>query len=628
MIQKRLILDRIITIIAVGMGIYHLVYTQTILMDPIQHANMHFLLALVLVFLSQIRNNSTILQLIFLFFLIVLSLFSTFYVFIEFAELSEMRGPLYLLNNMDLFVGISLIFLALEASRRAFGIVFPIIAICFMMYAYFGHHLSGPLETPAIPVRELITAYVMGFMEGMYGTVLAISANYIYLFVLFGGVLGATGGGRFFIQVGNMAAKKMAGGPAVIAVISSALMGSINGSSQANVATTGAFTIPLMKRVGYQPHQAGAIEAAASTGGQIMPPVMGAAAFVMAYMLEMPYAQVMIAAIIPSLLYFFSIGVYVQLQAKKMAIDARSAIEPVPLRAVLFDAPTFILPLFVITSLLIMRYSPMFTIFWGIVLLIFLNTIQAAIRREKGALKRMVDGFVKGSISGAGIAVVCAVIGPIVVTVTKTVLGLKIAGLIAIWSGGTLVLALLMTMVASMVIGMGVPTMPAYVLVSLVATPVLIKMNVQLLSAHMFCFIFAVFSSLTPPIAISSIPAASIASASYMRTALESTKVGVVGFLIPYLLIFAPELMLQDTTYLRLALPLICSVAAILALGSAIVGYLFKRLTVFTRIAFGIAAALVFGTIVVDQNLLSVIALACVLLMFLWQRYRAKKEMH
>jgi TRAP-type uncharacterized transport system fused permease subunit len=308
-----------------------------------------------------------------------------------------------------------------------------------------------------------------------------------------------------------------------------------------------------------------------------------------------------------------------------MKIDAREAIKPAPPREVFADAPIFILPLLIIVVLLLMRYSPMFTIFWGILTLLVLNGVQVLIRKEKGAMKRLMDGFVRGAVSGAAIALSCAVLGPIIATVTKTVLGLKVAGIITQMSGGHLVFALLITMVASMILGMGVPTLPAYVLVALVACPVLVKMNVSLLSAHMFCFIFAIFSCLTPPIAISSIPAAGIAGSSYLRTAFESTKVGLVGFLVPYLIVFAPELMLVKSPPLQILISVVSSVAAILALGSAIVGYCYHRLRVSERLVFALAAAFLFGTVVSDNNLASIGVLTLYLALGFWQRSRAKR---
>jgi TRAP transporter 4TM/12TM fusion protein len=626
MAPRRISLEFIIKVIAIGMGLYQLIYTQFLFFGPVQHENLHYLLALLLVFLSQLKKNPSTLNRIWISFLIALSLFSTIYVFLEYTDLAETRGPLYLLTNVDVFVGISLVLLALIGCLNSFGIVFPLIAVGFMLYAYFGHYLSGPFLTPAIPIRELVASYSLGFVGGLYGMALGISANYIFLFVLFGGILNSTGASRFFNQVGSLAARKMAGGPAITAIVSSALMGSINGSAMANVATTGAFTIPLMKKVGYKPQQAGAIEAAASTGGQIMPPVMGAAAFVMADMLEMPYVKIMIAAALPSLLYFFSLGVYVQLQARKMNINAQASIQPVSRREILADAPIFILPLLTIIVLLLMRYSPMFTVFWGTVVLLFLNGVQVIVRKEKGAMQRLIKGFVEGAVSGAGIALSCAALGPIIATVTKTVIGLKVAGMIAAFSGGLLIVALLMTMIASIILGMGVPTMPAYVLVALVACPVLVKMGVPLLSAHMFCFFFAVFSCLTPPIAISAVPAAGIAKASYLATAFEATKVGLVGFLVPYLLVFAPELMFQHPSYIQVLISLASSIAAILALGATIVGFCYHKLGLLERLASGIAAAFLFGTIMANNNWVSMVALASYITLVFWQRSKAKVE--
>ncbi len=588
-------LKMIVTVLALGMAVYHLLHTQFMMLGPVEHQNLHYALALVVVFLSLIQKTESTFQKAILWILIALSIAGTSYIFFHFNDLMEIRGPLYRLTNMDIIIGFILILVGLEGSRRTFGMVFPIVALSFMAYAYFGHYLSGTLASPAISLRELLTVYCMGLQGGIYGTALGISANYIFLFVLFGGLLGVTGAGRFFTKVGSMAARRMAGGPAITSVVSSGLMGSVTGSAMANVATTGAFTIPLMKKVGYQPHQAGAIEAAASTGGQIMPPVMGATAFIMAEMLEVPYVRVMTAALIPAILYFFSVGLYAQLQAKKMRVDASDSMESVSIRELLSDAPIFILPLATIVMLLIMRYSPMFTIFWTIVLLLLLSLAQGGIRREKNTIKQLMDGFVKGAVGGANIAVTCAILGPIISSVTKTVLGMKIAGVIALWCGGSLILALIITMFACMILGMGAPTLAAYVLVSLVGAPVLVNMGVAPLSAHMFVFIFAVFACLTPPIAVSAIPAAGIAKSNYMKTALESSKAGIIGFLVPYMVVFAPELMLGDVSAFQIVLSVIASLFAILSLTAAVVGYGFERLHIAERVIIFLIAATLFG---------------------------------
>jgi len=616
----------IVPVLALGMALYHLLHTQFMMLGPVEHQNLHYGLALVVVFLSLIRKAESRLQKTILWLLIGLSIAAVSYVFLNFNELMEIRGPLYRLTTMDIIMGMILILVGLEGSRRTFGSVFPIVALAFMAYAYFGHYLAGPLASPVISLKELITVYCMGLQGGMYGTALGISANYIFLFVLFGGLLGVTGAGRFFTKVGSMAARKMAGGPAITSVVSSGLMGSVTGSAMANVATTGAFTIPLMKKVGYKPHQAGAIEAAASTGGQIMPPVMGATAFIMAEMLEVPYVRVMTAALIPAILYFFSVGLYAQFQAKKMKVDASDALESVTIWKLLADAPIFILPLATIVVLLVLRYSPMFTIFWTIILLLVLALAQAVIRKEKGATKQLIDGFVKGATGGANIAVTCAVLGPIIASVTKTVLGMKIAGVIALWCGGNLVLALIITMFTCMILGMGAPTLAAYVLVSLVGVPVLVNLGVAPMSAHMFVFIFAVFACLTPPIAVSAIPAAGIAQSNYMRTAFESSKAGIIGFLIPYMIVFAPELMLGDVPAIQVVVSVICSLAAIVSLTAAIVGYGFRNLEIAERGLFFLVAAVIFGYVATKMMLLLLVGLGGFGALCLWEKGKTAKK--
>ncbi len=591
-------LELTIGAVAIGMVLYHLTYTQYMILGPIHHQNLHYMLALVLVFLWSMKSARARASQVVSIALAVASIYATGYMFVNFSELQEMRGPLLDLTLHDKIVGILLIGLGLEATRRAFGWIFPLVALCFIAYAVFGSNLPGPIATPHIPITELLTSYAMGLMDGIYGQVLGISANYIFLFVLFGGVLSVTGASRFFNQVGAITGKHLSGGPAITAVVSSALMGSVTGSAMANVATTGAFTIPMMKKVGYQPHQAGAIEAAASTGGQIMPPVMGATAFVLAEMVEVSYVKVMAAALVPALLYFLSVGIYAQLQAKRMNIKASMDNVRFSLYDLLKNGPIFLLPLLAIIVILILGYSPMFTIFWAICILLALNFLDIAFRKDHDALRNLVPAFISGAEAGAKIAVTCAVLGPIITTVTKTVLGLKIPSVISLWCQGSLPLALLITMCACIILGMGVPTLAAYLLVSLVGTPVLVELGVQPFAAHMFVFIFACFSCLTPPIAISAIPAAGIAGSSYMRTAMEASKVGVLGFIVPYLLVYAPELMIGQSGNGTFAASFTIAVFSIFMLGPALSAYARQSLNAMERSFFGLSAILLFAYLI------------------------------
>lgn len=547
------VLDRILlifmTLIAVGMVVYHMAHTQLVMLEPTQHLNLHLMLALVLVFLWQIKTRVSLAGKIISLILLLLAIYATGYVFWEYEELEQVRGPIGMLTGQDVLVGSLIILLALEASRRSFGLAFPIVALIFIAYCYLGHLLPPVVAGPDISYTEMMSAFVMSLAGGVYGNVMAVSAGYIFLFVVFGSLLSATGASVFFNRLGAAAGRKLAGGPAISAVISSALVGSITGSALANVATTGTFTIPLMKKAGYRPYQAGAIEAAASTGGQIMPPVMGATAFVLAEMASVPYVEVMAASLLPALLYFLSVGMYAQLQAKKLRIDTTGfASETFTFREFMQEAPLFLGPLTVIVVLLFIGYSPMFTVFWAILSLL---AISAFGLWRQGKLRETFPSIIRevrdGALTGAKIAVTCAVLGPIVAAMTLTSLGIRIPSIIGVLCQGSTLLALLLTAFVCILLGMGVPTLAAYLMVAMVGVPTLVNMGVPAFSAHMYVFIFAVFSCITPPVATAAIPASGIAGAKYMKTAFEAAKVGCVGFLIPFFCVFTPQMMFGQT---------------------------------------------------------------------------------
>lgn len=575
-----------VTLLAIGMIIYQMAYTQLICLPPIKHQNLHLMLAMMLVFLWSMKKAPSWVGKALAALLALLALYATTYIFVEYDDLEMLRGPIGALTGQDLIVGSLLLILSIEACRRAFGIIFPLVALLFISYGIFGHFISGPLAAPEITYPELITSYVMGFSGGLYGTTLSVSANYIFLFVVFGSFLGATGASGFFNRIGLIVGRRLAGGPAISAVVSSALVGSITGSAMANVATTGVFTIPLMKQAGYRPEQAGAIEAAASTGGQIMPPVMGATAFVLAEMAHRPYADVMAAAFLPALLYFFSVGLYAQLQAKRLGIHAdRMSAGTFTTREFLLEAPLFLGPLSLIIAMLVLGFSPMFTIFWAMLILLAIN---ATLLFYKGKLKDMPGALIpacrEGAVTGAKIAVTCAVLGPIVTTITKTSLGIRVPGIIAMFCDGSLLLALFITAGVCILLGMGVPTLAAYLMVAMVGVPTLSNLGIPAFAAHMFVFIFAAFSAITPPIATAAIPAAGIAETDYMKTAMESAKVGCVGFLIPFLTIFSPELMIgQGNGIATTFMAFFWTIIAVIFLCMGTTGFFLRRLPLAER---------------------------------------------
>ncbi len=588
----------IMTVLGSLMILYHMIYTQSVLLEPTQHQNLHIMFALSLVYLMSFSKAKSIPQKLIALCLLGLSIYSTSYIFIEYSELQEIRGPIGMLTDQDVIVGTLLVLLCIEASRRAFGLAFPLVAVCFILYCYFGHKLPGAIAAPEISYTEMITTFVMGLSGGLYGSTLSVSANYIFLFVVFGSLLSATGASQFFNRVGAAAGRKLAGGPAISAVISSALVGSITGSSLANVVTTGTFTIPLMKKAGYKPHQAGAIEAAASTGGQIMPPVMGATAFVLAEMASTPYVEVMTAAFFPALLYFLSIGIYAQLQAKKLRIDSSSLFTDVYTRKQFFrEAPLFLGPLGIIMLLLFLGFSPMFTVFWAVVALLGINAL--ALLREgriKEAIPALIPELRDGAVTGSKIAVTCAVLGPIVAVMTKTSLGIRIPSIINLLCDGNVLIALVITALVCILLGMGVPTLAAYLMVAMVSVPALVNLGVPVLAAHMYVFIFAVFSSITPPVATAAIPAAGIAEAPYMVTAFEAFKVGFVAFIIPFFCVFAPEIMLgqTDAGIFVSIIAFLWVLVAVLMISMSICGFTFMPISMPARfVTFGIGILMV-----------------------------------
>lgn len=627
------VLDTYVAAIMTGLGLvmilYHMAYTQFVLLEPTQHQNLHLMFALVLVYLATFRKGKSTPEKIFSLCLLGLSVYATGYIFREYNNLQEIRGPIGMLTIQDMIVGTLIVLLSLEASRRAFGPAFPVVALIFIAYCYFGHRLPDSIVAPEISYMEMINTFAMGLSGGVYGSTMGVSANYIFLFVVFGSLLSATGASGFFNRVGAMAGKKLAGGPAISAVISSAFVGSITGSALANVATTGTFTIPLMKKAGYKPYQAGAIEAAASTGGQIMPPVMGATAFVLAEMAGTPYVDVMAAALFPALLYFLSIGIYAQLQAKKLRIDATALFtEAYTKKLFLKEAPLFLGPLAVIILLLFMGYSPMFTVFWAITVLLGINFLVLLREgRLKEALPSLIPELRDGAVTGAKIAVTCAVLGPIVAVMTKTSLGIRIPSIISLLCGGNVFIALIITALVCILLGMGVPTLAAYLMVAMVGVPALVNLGVPVFAAHMYVFIFAVFSCITPPVATAAIPASGIAVAPYMKTAFEAFKVGFVAFIIPFFCVFAPEIMLGQTNagVVASVLFFLWVLAAVLMLSMGICGFTFKPVSMPTRVAgFGVGL-LMFGCAFFRHTWLALTALALCLTFFTCQflSYRA-----
>jgi len=576
--EKGSILDKALVAIAVAMVLYHLISTQYMLHGSYEHQDFHLGFALLMIFFNSARRSTTRLFKWLFLLAAALSLVSTGYIRIFMRHLEEAMGyPEF----MDVAIGVLLLILVIEATRQAWGYVLPVVSGVFMLYFLFGHHIPGALYHRPFTFYYIITYLDIGF-QGIFGTFLSISANYVFLFVVFGSLLGITRIEDFFYEVGKAVGQVMAGGPAHTAVVASSLVGMVSGSAVANVTITGAFTIPLMKKVGYKPEYAGAIEATASTGGQLMPPIMGASAFLMASFLGVPYVKIMLAAIIPAILYYLCVGLGVQLLAVKHNI--RAPAEPLNKKLILKRFPLFVVPVAILVFLLLKRYTPMYAAFWAIVgTLLFSFSWSILIGEKPYNLHDLASCMAKGALSGANIGIALACVGLIAQTLITTALGNKIIGLVEILSGGYLIAILGFTMIMSIILGCGTPTAAAYSLVAILVIPVLVRQGVMELSAHFFAFYFAIISALTPPVALAAMAGAGMAKGNYFSTAVEAFKLAISGFVIPFLIIFNPVLILKPINPLWGMLSLISIPLGLAALTSVIYGQLLRSLSSLER---------------------------------------------
>lgn len=482
--------------------------------------------------------------------------------------------PRILLHGVDLEE-------VLLAVGKSFGFILPSMACILLAYGFFAHHLGGP----ELSLEEIITTVDLTFGSyDLWGTILIISANVIFLFILFGGMLAGLGANDFFLELGKVVGRYSRSGPAMTAVISSCMMGMTTGQATPNIAVTGTFTIPLMKRVGYRPEIAASIEAAASGGGQIMPPIMGAGAFVMADFLGVPYADIIVTATIPAILYFISVAFFVHFHAVKSGVQPLNESPDVP--KLWATAPLFIVPVAAILVILYLGYPSMLAAFWGIAGVVLLSLVR---RRTRPSWSRVLGGCVKGAVTGAKVAVACATLGPIIAMVTKTGLGLTVGYSVEMWSGGSLFLALFISMLCVIILGLEVPTVAAYLIAVMVAAPALVRLGLDPLQAHMFAFYFGAFSGLTPPVGMAAIVASRIAKAPYLRTALHSMLAAAAGFLVPYVFAYNGDLLLlKGTDPASLALTLVVVILGLGVFQVGFVGYFVHRLNLLER---GLAVA-------------------------------------
>lgn len=534
---------------------------------------------------------------------------SALYIVVNYQELVFRAG---MNNETDFIVGVVGTLMVFEAARRVVGWPMITVAFVFIAYAFFGPYIPGIMAHRGVQVQELFD-HLFFTTEGIFGTPMGVSSTFIYLFILFGSYLEATGLGKFFIDLANAVAGWAAGGPAKVAVLSSGLMGTVSGSSVGNVAGTGAFTIPMMKKLGYRPAFAGAVEAAASTGGQLMPPVMGAAAFLMAEFVGVPYFDVVKAAVIPALLYYIGVWLGVHYEAKKYGLKGTPREELPKFGPLFMEKGHLAIPLAVIVYLLVSGYTPMRAALAAIAL----SIICACLRKStRIGLKEIVNGLIDGSKGVLGVLIACATAGIIIGVVTKTGVGLKVATALLDLSGGQLLPAMFFTMITSLILGMGVPTTANYVITSTIAAPALVQMDVPVLAAHMFAFYFGIVADVTPPVALAAYAGAGIAGANPMRCGVIAAKLAIAAFIVPYIFVLAPELLMINATTLTIVYSALTAIIGMWGVSMAMIGFCQNALNSLQRVLF-MAGGI---CMIIPGHITDIIGVVCLIAAFMWQR--------
>jgi TRAP transporter 4TM/12TM fusion protein len=508
-------------------------------------------------------------------------------------------------TGMDLAGGLLVLVVVLELARRATGWGLVVVAALALAYAGAGPYLPGFLAHRGYGFTRLMEHLYLS-TEGIWGVPLGVSADFVYLFVLFGALLDMAGGGALLIGLADRATGRTRGGPAKTAALASALMGSLSGSAVANVVTTGTFTIPLMRRSGFRPFFSGAIEAAASTGGQLMPPVMGAGAFILATWTNIPYPRVAVAAIVPAILYYVALLMAIHFRAGRMGLEAGglSSTEPVLSRLHL------LLPLGFIVLLLALGRSPMRAAFWGVISALGVSFLARTTRPNAKRIEKALLAAGRGAVQ---VAAACAAAGVVVGVASLTGIGLRMSELIITLSQGSLFLALLFTAMGSIVLGMGLPTTAAYVVLAALGAPALIQLGVPVLAAHLFIFYFGCISNVTPPVSLAAYAASGIAGSPPLRTAGTAMVLASAGFVVPFMFVYGPPLLLVGSLA-EIGLVVGTAVAGVTALAASTMGFLRVELRVWERVLLGAGA----GALIVPD--LTTDGVGLLLLLFIFFR--------
>ncbi|MBU1743614.1 MAG: TRAP transporter permease, partial [Proteobacteria bacterium] len=568
-----------VLVLAVGMSVYHLTVAYLGPPEAFFFRGAHLLLALVLTFLIHpgLRRRSArpgLLDYLF----VILTLVTIGYLWLNVGYLYDRFVYVDDLRTMDLIFGTIFIILVLEATRRVIGLALPITALFFVAYALF---IARVRPESVIEINYLTT-------EGIFGIPLNVSATFVILFILFGAFVERSGTGKLFMDFALSLTGHAVGGPAKVAIITSGMFGTISGSAVANVMTTGTFTIPLMMRLGYRPAFAGAVEAVASTGGQILPPIMGAAAFVMAEFLGVSYLAVAGYALLPALLYYSAVYAAVHFEAKRTGMMGLPREELPKLGAVLKERGHLFIPLLIIIGVLIAGYSAPYAALLGIASVVPVAMLRKSTRPEI-TVKMIISSLEAGALNTLAIAMACACAGIVIGSIAQTGLGLSFTGIVLNVAQEHLIPALMLTMIAGIILGMGLPTTPAYIIQVALLVPALIKLGIVPAAAHLFVFYFAILSCITPPVALAVYAATGISRSALWETGWAAVKLGATGYIVPFMFAFSPSLLMIGS-WTRVGLAVVTALIGVICLAGSLHKYFLNHMVLWERVVLFAAA--------------------------------------
>lgn len=551
------------TLGGLAMVLYHCVASQYLWFSQWEHQTIHYAFLFFMVYMSYAIKAKSRLVAFFLYTCLILSLACCVYVYANIEELEMSQGfP----TKVALMAGLWLILSTSLATWFCWGIPLLLIAAVFVIYFFWGHLLSGPLYHPAFSFDYVVSMLSVG-LSGVYGLFMSISADQVFMFIMFGALLGIFKVEGLLMEMGKILGRKVSGGAGLTAVFSNSLIGMVSGAPVANVAITGPFTLPYMRESGYTVNEAGGILACAATGSQLMPPVMGAAAFMMATFIGQPYAVVMLAAIVPAILFYYGVALGVQFLSVRKGLHTVAM--DVDWQLIRRRLPVFVLPIGLIFVMLLMRYSPSNTAFWASVLALVTGF---AIKDTRPTGRELVKALVSGAVAGAKIGISLALIGMVAQTLISTGLGSKLASLIHIMANGQLLIALLATMIVALILGCAVPPAAAYGLCAIIIIPTLTPMGVDLLRAHMFCFYFSIIAAVTPPVGLASLAATGISGGSYALTSVHGFRLSLSGFLLPFMIVYNPLFSFDFSNPVWMICTLICIFVCLMALDGLLYG--------------------------------------------------------